>query len=128
MNIFLPFIDVNELPHYESFDCVPKDYVGPCYVVEDRAILWREKGKAHNTNGPAVIWPPIDNSSQYYGYKYCINGQLHRLDGPAYSYSEPNIIHNKLFYIHGKEFEKEKFWNHPLVIKNILQMILSETD
>jgi len=122
MNTFVPFVDVNELPHYESSSSVPEYFCGVCYIVEDRAILWRKNGRAHNPNGPAVIWTPRDDLSQYFGYKYYINGQLHRLSGPAWSEKDPK--NNQIFFIYGKEFEKEKFWNHPLVVKNIFETIL----
>jgi len=124
MNVFVPYPDINlnELPHYESSYSVPEYFCDVCYIIEDRAILWRKNGRPHNSNGPAVIWTPRDDSSQYFGYKYYMNGQLHRLNGPAWH--EKTLKNNECFFIYGKEFEKEKFWNHSLVVKKIFETIL----
>lgn len=103
--------------YFENYTSIPTDYTGCCFIASLNEEHYYKNGVAHRTDGPAIrhnIW----NGEYWY-----FQGRKHRLDGPAFI-QHKNII----FSIHGKYYTKENFWNHPLVIKNILQMILSETD
>ncbi len=53
--------------------------------------LWCLNGKLHRTDGPAI--EGADGSKEW-----CLNGQLHRTDGPAVEYADGS----KSWYLNGK--------------------------
>lgn len=79
---------------------------------------WFIHGVSHRENGePAKI---------EYDYKHwVVNGQLHRLDGPASIWEDDTGEEND-YYIHDNHYKEEEYWSHPLVIKNKLESILEK--
>jgi len=103
-----------ELIYIETCYDVPDKYTGKAKL--SNGIAWFKNGKLNNETGPALIY---ENGTSY----WCIDGLNHRLDGPAvYSFTE--II---AFYIKGKKYLEQEYWNHPLVIEYKLNNILSIT-
>lgn len=54
---------------------------------------------------------------------YLLNGQYHRLDGPAVIFSSDD--YSSQYYIFGKRFEPKDYWKQPLVIKTVIDKINS---
>lgn len=51
---------------------------------------------------------------RYNSYYVNIDGELHRLDGPAIEYKSGS----KGYYIHHINYFEEDYWNHPQVIQH----------
>ena len=85
---------------FYSWSEVPSGFDGHCYIILERGHFYmKSKGRK-------------------YGF---IN--YHRLYGPAVQYDDGRY---KAWYIEGKEYTEEQFWNHPSVIENKLKEILKE--
>lgn len=71
---------------------VPKNFTGKCFLISNYSIC------------------------------YMLNGDVHRLDGPAIEYSNKVIE----YYINGSYWSEKYYWKHPLVVNyppNILKKI-----
>ncbi len=67
-------------------------------VDNEGIIRWCQNGLLHRLDGPAVEWA---NGSKV----WCQNGKYHRLDGPAIEYANGD----KYWYIDDVEYTKEEF-------------------
>lgn len=77
---------------------IPINFTGICNVVEPSQTRWYKNGIRHRLNGPAVIRHYNENS----------------LIG----------ITKSLYFIDGINLTKKEYWEHPLVIKAILDKII----
>jgi len=98
---------------FESFESVPSDFTGECYVSESQVIVKYKNGKYHCEDGTPAI---IDKYSKGW-YK---NGLGHNLLGPAVHWENGK----KIYAVEGVILSKEAHSNHPLVINHILNEIL----
>lgn len=83
---------------FYSWTDVPPTFDGHCYITLERGHFY------------------IKAEGRQYGF---IN--YHRLNGPAIEYDYGGY---KGWYIEGKEYTEEQFWNHPLVVENKFNKIL----
>ncbi len=60
-------------------------------------IYYNDKNQYHREDGPAIEW---SNGNKW----WCINGFLHRIDGPAIVDIDP---YNNVYYIMGKEYSSK---------------------
>jgi hypothetical protein len=77
---------------------------GPAFIHPNGLQQWCVNGKLHRMDGPAITYSG--------GEAWYVNDKLHRLDGPAIA--ESNI--QQRWYIDGEKLSKEQFDQHPLVI------------
>jgi hypothetical protein len=56
-----------------------------CKVDEDGNKIWRLNGQRHRIDGPAIEWA---NGSK----EWCLNDKSHRIDGPAIEYCDGSKI------------------------------------
>jgi len=76
------------------------------YTDHDGVKWWCLNGQLHREDGPAVEWPDGDNS-------WYLNGVLHREDGPAREFHGGK----KYWCLNGTDIPEEKFnevWTCPL--------------
>lgn len=80
-------------------------------------VYKNDQGDPHREDGPAI------HSEDMSFYMYCVNGKLHRLDGPA-------VLRNGeiAYYIRDNMLTEEEFLINPEVIeynieRNILDLI-----
>ena len=67
-------------------------------VYEDRTEWYNLEGQRHRLDGPAVEWSD--------GHKeWCVNDKLHREDGPAIEWSDGS----KSWWINGQELTEDEF-------------------
>lgn len=68
----------------------------------------------------------FDKFKKTFGVKYDPNLHAHRLDGPAFKYSQEA----EYFYINGKfiatKFNAHRYWNHPEVKRYMLLKAIRE--
>jgi len=60
---------------------------------------WRLNGQRHRVNGPAIEWS--DGGKLWY-----LNGELHRENGPAVEHTNGN----KSWYLNGKKYYESDYW------------------
>lgn len=102
------------MEYFRDFLEIPFKFEGHCYVEDHRAEFWLIKGRTkHRLDGPAKIYK--SGTVQWW-----VNGKLHRLDGPAIKYSNGRADYS----INGEFYDKENYWNHPLVIESKLNQII----
>lgn len=117
----IPNYNLQDYPKFESDWQKPKNYTGICFLESVKALCWFVNGKSHREHEPATIW--FDKQSKPQACEWRYNNKIHRLDGPSYW-----CIHdiNECYHIDGIEYEKQDYYKHPLVIKNLMNKILSE--
>lgn len=93
----MTFDEQNTISFNRTSD-IPINFTGVCKIVEPNQIRWYKNGIRHRLDGPAVI--------RYYNE----NG----LKGLA----------KLLYFIEDHSFTKKEYWQHPLVIKAILNKIV----
>jgi hypothetical protein len=79
--------------------------------VFDTKAEWYQHGRLHRIDGPAIQW--VDGTEQWY-----LDGKLHRLDGPAF-----DGIDEKVWYIHGKRLQPEKYQLHILRLQRFCKSL-----
>lgn len=89
---------------YHSTD-VPLDFTGVCKTTQDSAIRHLVDGRYHRIGAAAIEYD--DDGSK----RWCENGRLHRLDGPAI---DREVM--KGWYVRGVEYSEEDFDKLPEVI------------
>lgn len=116
---------------------IPKFFSGWCYVLESNNLCHYSSGMLHSINDePAMI-----NESEQRWYKF---GVHHRVNGPAtvgtfykawyyngvpHRLNGPSLVSEVLsnlqdtYAIHGSYIKKQEYYNHPLVVKTLLQEI-----
>lgn len=101
---------------FKTWDKIPKDFEGECFVDVFNARIWIKKGKIlHREDGPAICG--INGLLEWWFYS-----KKHRLDGPAVIYPSDGEIQ---FYIFGTKYSEQEYWSHALVIKYKLDIILN---
>jgi hypothetical protein len=90
-------------------------FTGICEYRDGRKE-WLVKGELHREDGPAIEY--FDGSRQWW-----VNGKCHRLDGPACEWMDGE----KQWYIDDKEYTKNKFNKHPLVVEHKEKMLEKES-
>jgi len=110
---------------FKTIKDVPKKFNGECLILyefyseeKNPFKCWFKNGKIHREGGPACVWKNIDYE------QWIQNGDFHRLDGPASVHIVVGIK-TPVYYIHGKQYDLEDYWRHPLVLKHKLKMIMS---
>jgi len=103
---------------------IPKEFIGNC-IIEDKdscCEVWLKEGRIlHRENEPALIYHFYHNNKQS-NYQWWINGERHRLDGPAIFWHETNVCH---YYVYGEYFyNKQEFLKHPKVLLDKLNKIV----
>ena len=88
-----------------EFEDVPNDFTGVCRTKDDGAIRYYLNGQLHRIDGPATEYP----SGNKYWHK---EGWFHRLDGPAIEYASGR----KSWYVKGQYYSEEEFNALPEVI------------
>lgn len=76
---------------------------GPAIEWYNGTKHWMINGKKHRKNGPAIEYS--NGSKEWYK-----NGKLHREDGPAVVFIDNEGTHEQ-FFLNGKEFSREDYWN-----------------
>lgn len=109
----------NKIPTYDSVNEIPYEFCGIC-IIGDIWECYVKNGVPHKVDGPAVS--STLTHKNYSLKEWWISGNRHRLDGPAIEFARTEK--NK-FYINNNIIEEKNFWNHPMVIKNKLNKILS---
>jgi len=109
--------------NFKSWNTIPKEFIGNC-IVENKdsfSRFWLKQGKIlHRENGPALIYDCVDKNKS--NHQWWINGERHRLDGPAVFWHKINVCH---YYVDGECFyNKKEFLKHPKVILNKLNKII----
>lgn len=118
-----PNYNLQDYPVFETDWQKPKNYTGICFLTFVKALCWFVDGKSHREHEPATIW--FDKYSQKpQACEWRYNNKIHRLDGPSY-WSENDV--DEHYVIHGVSYTKEDYYKHPLVIKNLMNKILSES-
>ena len=84
---------------YNELDKYKNDYKTIVYYKKNTSLV-------HNPYGPAIIY--LDGSEIY-----CIDGKLHRLDGPA----KISKGGQEEYYINGENINKKEFEYHPKRLK-----------
>lgn len=106
---------------FDSWIEIPHNFEGECFVKCWSETYWLLKNRIiHKDDGPAIIYD--DGRSQIW---YC-NNQKHRVDGPAGIFK--NSFKKKDYYefwIFGKEYREQDYWNHPLVVEYKLKQIIN---
>lgn len=91
----------------KDFQDIPKNFTGKIIWKDIGAITYYKDGLRHREDGPA-------HQNYTEGSKlYCVNGELHRIGGPAVIF--PDLEH---YWIDGKQIEKEQ---HDLLV-NMLKL------
>jgi hypothetical protein len=84
-------------------------------IVYEGRTEWRQNGKVHRINGPAVEY--LSGDKLWYQ-----NGQLHRTDGPAIECLDGH----KKWWIKGKEYTEEEFLKLTSPVKELTVAQISE--
>lgn len=77
----------------KSLDVLPDDFTGCYYNEEANSTVYKLNGQYHRLDGPAIVW------FNYYGAQ----------EG---------------YFINGLELPKDSYYKHPLVMKHKLENIL----
>lgn len=97
---------------FDKWSDAPINFLGECYVLENKC---RYVSRMESENLISVRF--YDDGTK----AWLINGRRHRIDGPAYVNIKSDF---NLFFVEGKEYTKEDYWNHPLVVEYKLKSIL----
>jgi len=73
---------------------------GELITYSDGTKEWCLNGKLHREDGPAV---EFSNGTKY----WYLNGQCHRVDGPAVEYPDGT----KAWYLNGEPYDKTSYYN-----------------
>lgn len=89
---------------------------GTYSIPSSKTIIVVKNEQLHNETGPAFI--------SLRRIEWWLEGQYHKLNGPAVILK----IHNKPsfneFWIHDVRYNEQEYWQHPLVVENKLNKIL----
>ncbi len=80
---------------------------GPAIITDGKTEIWMKEGKLHREGAPAIKMGDLEWWAQ--------DGELHREDGPAHIYYDDE----KKYFLRGKEYPKDKFYNLIDQIKKI---------
>jgi len=133
--------------NFKSWNTIPKEFIGNC-IVENKdsfSRFWLKQGKIlHRENGPAMIYDHCDNNNS--NHQWWINGERHRLDGPAVVSASQHILcewwvegmrhrldgpahissFEEKYYINNVQYSIEDYMKHPLTIKFTMNSILDQ--
>jgi len=84
---------------------------GPSVNHNNRTKMWYRNGVYHRENKPAFISP--------LGELWYYNGKLHRINGPSCIHIE----NGKQYYIHDKNFTKQKYNKIMFIIKRFILLL-----
>jgi len=99
---------------FYSFNQVPENYSGLCYIATEGCKCWYKNGDFHRNNNPAVVWDT--GREEWYQ-----NGECHRLNGFAII---DVVVKINVYYIHNKMLHPDQYEHHPLVLNYKLEQIL----
>jgi len=88
---------------------------GPALILEDGSKEWYINGQLHRVDGPAVVDKGVDYEAWY------IHGKRHRKDGPAVTYYDGRVE----WALEGRTYSKED-WFNALSKENQIKMLYSE--
>jgi len=92
---------------------------GRLYIVNhDMIMVVNENLQIHSFNGE-----PAEYCKEF--IEFHDNGVPHRLGGPSGVYLPENEQDDfmEFYYLFGKSYKKEQYWNHPLLIDYVLKSI-----
>lgn len=101
---------------FDTWYDVPENFIGQCFIkCYETYFLIKKNKKIVFLNGKIRMFS--NSACWWYDHK----DNIHRLDGPAIINPKKNI---KEYWINGMPYNKQDYWNHPLVLEYRINKIL----